>query len=640
MQEVHVFLPLMVVVGLALAVPIALSRFKRIQLPIVVGEILAGMVIGRSGLRVITEEDALLRLLSELGFVFLMFLAGTEVDLTALPLAGARRTQGPRESRGRWGPFTIGLLSFGITLGLSSVMGFTFWRLGMVRDPYMMALILSTTSLGVVVPVLKERGLSSGRLGQTILFAALIADFATMGLITIRVAMLSHGVAGKVLFFGVLIGAVFLVSHFGIVMNRIKAVQEVLEQLSHATAQIKVRAAFAVMLMFVALSEALGTEVILGAFMAGAVIGMLGAPKDERLLHQLEGIGYGFFIPIFFIMVGVNFNMPALFASRDALLILPLLLGVAVIVKMASAVLFRLAFSWRETVAAGILLSARLSLIIAAVAIGSRLGLISEIINSAIVLVAVVTVTAAPALFLRLMPGRPPAAGRPIIVAGAGQLGLQVAEQLRRHRERVVVVDSDPSRIERAGRLGFEAVTAHADSYDLALAPHLDQAQALVCTHTDTARALPICQFARTHYGVEKTIAYVTNPADAHLFQKLGVITMSPGLDRAAILTLLTRNPGFYALLSGADGDQEVMEVVVSNVDLVGRALRRIKLPGDVLILALRRSGDSLIPHGDTRLEKDDLLTLGGTFEAVLAAQQMFEQPDRKSALRRGYAPE
>ncbi len=265
-------------------------------------------------------------------------------------------------------------------------------------------MILSTTALGVVVPILKEARLSQTIFGQTILLATVIADFTTMFLISVLVAVISRGLTAEILLVFLLFVAFFLAARFGTFLSRIESVQRVIEELSHATAQIKVRAAFSTLLIFVVLAERLGIEIIVGAFLAGAIVALLRTPEDRALSSQLEAIGFGFFIPIFFIMVGVDFDLPALLSSNDALLSVPLLLLAAVAVKVIPALVFRLNHSWREALAAGILLCPRLSLIIAAAAIGEKLGVIDASVNAGIVLVAIVTVTASPLAFFRALP--------------------------------------------------------------------------------------------------------------------------------------------------------------------------------------------------------------------------------------------
>ncbi len=625
MEAHRSFNSLLIVVFLAFIVPLALLRFRRLRLPIVVGEILAGIVIGGSGFKLVNPDDPLLQLLSEFGFVFLMFLSGMEIDFSSLSLTrapGAGAGQVPKARQ--WGPVPLGALSFAITLVLAIGVGLAFTAMGLVSNPWMMALILSTTSLGVVVPVLKETGLNVGRFGQTLLVAALIADFATMLLITVVVGMLSRGLTLDILLIGGLFVAFFLLLRFGLILNGLKSVRRVLEELSHATAQIKMRAALTLMLALVVLSNTLGTEVILGAFLAGAIVSLLRTQADLALTHKLDAMGFGFLIPIFFIKVGIDFDLSALLASPKGMLLVPLLLGAAIVVKLAAAQVFRLSFSQREALAAGVLLSARLSLIIAASAIGVRLGVINAEVNAAIILVAILTVAGAPLIFVRLAPGPEQPEQKIVIVVGAGELGLQVAQELVAHHEPVVMIDPDPARVARACQQKLTAVVGDVERPDAALTPYLDKGRVLVCTYADAELSYRICQQARTTYGIPHVVAQINDPLDQRRFEQLGVTTMNAALNRAALLAMLARNPATYELLTRTDDDKEVFEVIIGGGGLAGRTLRQLTLPGDVLVLALRRNGDLLVPHGDTRLELDDRLTLAGSVADVVTAQRMF----------------
>ncbi len=630
------FAPLLIVIALAFIVPLLLVRFKRLRLPIVVGEILAGIVIGRSGFGWVTHEEPLLTLLAEFGFVFLMFLAGTEIDFANLNVErtgnlsnrGARTEPSSAGAQGlrRLGPFSIGLLSFLLTLALSTVVGLVLVRLGLVRNPWMMALIMSTTSLGVVMPVLKEQGLSRGRFGQTILIAALIADFATMLLITIVVATVSHGLRLDILLISVLFVVFFILYRLGI-MDSVQAVRRRLDDLSHATSRLKIRGAFTVMLLFVVLADTLGGEIILGAFIAGAMLSLISTREDMEAMHQLEAVGFGFFIPIFFIMVGANFNLGVLIGSPRALLLLPFLVLAAFLVKMLPALLFRLQFTWRETFSAGFLLSSRLSLIVAASAIGLQLGIISESINAMIILVAIVTVTAAPLIFNRIVPRAPAAALHPIVVFGADRIGIQVAEQLLGHHEHVLIVDADPNQVARARQrtsAGIDVMQAGIDDDDRALGERLDQAPAVVVTSADTDLNLHICRAARTRYGVNHIVTLVTDSSRLAEFENINVTVFNPALDQAALLSLLARNPDIYELLTRTDDNKEVGEFVVYEPSFDDKALREIDLPGDVLILSIRRSGEFIVPRGHTQLEQGDHLTLVGGFEHLQEARKLF----------------
>lgn len=626
MEETRSFAPLLIVVVLAFIVPLVLSRLSRVSIPVVVGEILAGLLVGRSATGWVTPHDPILVMLAEFGFVFLMFLSGMEIDFRSLRNYGAN---GRKEETSSWGSGSLGILTFGLTLLLASAAGFGLTKLGLTQNPWITALILSTTSLGVVVPVLKEKGLSTQPLGQSIIIAAVIADFATMLLITVVVAMISHGLTSRILLVGLLFVAFGFVHRFGSLVNKFTPLRRTIEELSHATTQIKVRAAFAVMLIFVALSEALGTEIILGAFLAGAIISLLRTPYDDELIHQLEAIGFGFFIPIFFIMVGVELDLPLLFGSEGALWLVPLFLLAAILVKLLPALIFILRFSLKEAIAAGVLLSARLSLIIAAAAIGARLGIIGESTRAAIVLVAIVTVTLAPLVFVRLLPGRGSTRIRPILVVGAEELGLQVAEQLRAHHEPVVMLDFDAKRGARALQRGFEAVTADLNRHDDDLNRLFESARALVCTFEDSNLAYHVCRLAKDDYNLEHVVTHVNEPKELSRFEDLGVTTTNASRDRARLLALLTRNPALFALLSRTDDDKEVCEVIILNSHHVGKRLRELELPGDVLALAVRRGDELLVPHGNTRLSLHDHLTLVGSVDDIEIAQEMFSASGR-----------
>ncbi|MHB1003883.1 MAG: monovalent cation:proton antiporter family protein [Thermoleophilia bacterium] len=618
MEESYSYAPLLVVIGLAFIVPLLLLRFRRLGLPIVVGEIIAGIVIGRSGFDLVKGHDPVLELLSQLGFVFLMFLAGMEIDLSGLRIAGFFH---PR--KGQWSPLQLGALSFLLTIIIAAVLSLGLARLGGGQNIWMMTLILSTTSLGVVLPVLKESGLSSSLFGQVILTTAMIADFATMLLITVLVAVVSGGASFEILLIGLLFVAFFIIYRtLALFFKDIPGFRRAIEELSHASAQIKVRAAFAMMLVFVALSQALGTELILGAFLAGLIMSLLSTPDDAGLSGKLEAIGYGFFIPIFFIMVGVSFNFAALTGSARSLLLVPLFLAAAVAVKMLPALVLRLQFTWRECLAAGALLSARLSLIIAASAIGLRLGIISESVNAAIILVAAVTVTVAPVVFSRLAPRRS-AVVAPIVIASAGELALQVAARLKAHGEALLLVDPDDDRVRHARSHGYDAEQARLDQGGAETGGYLERAHAVICTSTDTDYNYRISRLARQDYGVEHVVVQVNDERDRDRFQELGVMILNPALDRVAMFALVSRNPDLYQLITRTDDDKEVIEATVRNTRFTNQPLSRLRLPGDMLVLALRRRNELLVPQGDTRLSLGDRLTLVGSVESVDEARRL-----------------
>ncbi len=616
------FYSLLLVISLAFLVPIILTRFKKLTLPIVVGEIIAGMIVGRSGFGWVGHEDEILTLLSEFGFVFLMFLSGMEIDFSSLGLESLGKKRAKDQPMN---PLVISGINFGLTLLLSIGFGFILQQMGLVNNPWMIALILSTTSLGVVVPVLKEQGLSQGRYGQTLLISSLIADFMTMLLITVLVAALSHGLTFDILLIGLLFVAFFLFWYFGEqLFNEKGAIRRVMDEISQATAQIKVRAAFTMMLLFVALAEMLGTEVILGAFMGGAIISLLSTHEDEELLHRLDAMGYGFFIPIFFIMVGVDFNLSSLLSSTRALLLLPLLLIAAAAVKFLPALVYRINYDWKKVFGAGAILSARLSLIIAASAIGLRLGVISEPINAAIILIAIITVIFAPFIFNRLLPVEEMAQRAPIVIVGSGEVGTQVAELIIAHNDPVVLIEHSKNRVERGRNRGFDVIHARCDQYDPKSEEYLNDAERLVCVYSDVERNYKVCERARHTYGIDHVISRVAAPGDIHRFEKIGVTAINAATDQAMFLGLLVRNPSLYELLTRTDSDREVCEITVRKREFLNVPLRNIDLPSDMVIMAVRKEGELVVPRGDTRLDAGDQLTVLGPDDCIENARRLF----------------
>ncbi len=397
------FESLMLVLLASFLVPIIISRWKRVQMPIVVGEIIAGIILGPSLLGIIDGQGEVFEFLRQFGLAYLMFIAGMEIDFTMI--GRITKSAGEAHVKKTSHPLFLASISFTITLILSVVISHELANRGLVENEWMLALILSTTSLGVVLPVLKERQLSDTLFGQTVLMSALLADFVTMLLISLLATYLEGGINWEMLLVFFLFVVVAILYRTGTFIRRSGRIGKLIEELSSSgTAQIKLRTSLALLVSFIVLAEMLNSEMILGAFMAGIVVSLLSETEDSKLEKDLSEFGFSFFIPIFFILVGVGFDIGELTSSEEALWLVPILLVGAIIVKFIPVLTFRLTYSWKETFAAGSLLSARLSLIIAASLIALELEIITAAVNSAIILVAIITVTIAPLLFTHLMP--------------------------------------------------------------------------------------------------------------------------------------------------------------------------------------------------------------------------------------------
>ena len=593
------FLPLLLLLFLAFLVPPLLSRFR--WLPVVVGEIVVGMIVGRSGFDFV-RPDATLEFLAEIGLAILMFLSGLEIDFT---LISSRRG-----GRRRPGPLFLAGLSFVLTVVLAGAFSRELVSRGLTNDALMVGLILSTTSLGVVLPVLKERGLSAGLFGQTVLLAALMADFVTMLLITVYVTLKARGLTLDILLVGLLFVAALVVLRVGRAVFAKSMVDLGFDEVIPVSSKTRLHASIALLLAFVILAGLLGAEMILGAFLAGAVLSLLSGPRQRQLRESLDAIGFGFFIPVFFLMVGIRFDLPALLRSRRTWILAPVLLLAAYLIKALPALLFKLRFSWKESFAGGILLSSRLSLIIAASGIGLRLGVIDEPTNAAFILIAAVTATVSPVLFNSLMPEEKAPSGSAIGVLGVNDFSLQAARELAIQKESVLFIEAAPALAEAARTAGFPVLAPSSPSSGLG-AVNLPPLKSLLVLATDDDRNAEFCREARM-LDIPHVVVLINDPARLSEFAAMGVQTFAPALYRAPLVALMARHPDLFSLMTSGRAGHQVGEILVLNQAIGGKSLKELKFGSDILVLSIRRGHETLIPHGETRLLEGDWVTVYG----------------------------
>ena len=359
------FTDLLIVVAVAFAAPFVLGLFPMVRLPSVVLEIVAGIIVGPSVLGIV-EVDQAIEVIALIGLGFVLFLAGLEIEFEKLRGQVLRLTA----------------LGFALSFGIAVVVGFGLSAAGLVETPLLVAIILCATSLGVIIPVLKDAGEISTPFGQLIVSAASIADFGAIILLTL-----------------------FFSGEGGVGSMRIRSD---LLRLPDTTAQIRVRAAIVLFVGFAAVAEELGLEVILGAFIAGAIISLL--DRDEVMTHpefrrKLEAIGFGFFIPVFFVTSGVRFDLDALVAKASNLAMVPIFLVALLVVRGVPALMYRPLLDGRRTLVAGVLQATSLPFIVAASAIGIELGLLDAAESAALIGAGLLSVLVFPLLGLTLLRG-------------------------------------------------------------------------------------------------------------------------------------------------------------------------------------------------------------------------------------------
>jgi Kef-type K+ transport system membrane component KefB len=382
------FTGLLLVATVAFLAPFLLGLFPKLRLPSVVFEIVAGIVIGPSVFGWV-EVDQIIEVLALIGLAYLLFLAGLEIDFGQL--------------RGRL--LRLALLSWAISFGLAVTAGFGLELAGLVETPLLVAIILSATSLGVIIPVLADVGELNTKFGQLVLAAASIADFGAVILLSLFFSGES-GPGSTAVLLSVFVG-LLLVTYFVVrTAERSKRVEEDLLRLQDSSAQIRVRAAMVLMVAFVALAEGLGLEVILGSFAAGALLALL--DQDRRVTHpnfrtKLESIGFGFFIPIFFVTVGIRFDLQALLDDPSNLAMVPIFLAAMLAVRGLPALIYRGFLGGRRATVAGVLQATSLPFIVAATAIGMELGAVGSAEASALIAAGLLSVLIFPLAGLVLL---------------------------------------------------------------------------------------------------------------------------------------------------------------------------------------------------------------------------------------------
>jgi Kef-type K+ transport system membrane component KefB len=394
--DVPSFDGLLIVVAVAFAAPFLLGLFPRVRLPSVVLEIVAGIIIGPSVLAIV-EFDQTIEVISLIGLAFLLFLAGLEIEFPRL--------------RGRvlW----LTGAGFVVSFVIAIVVAVALKAAGLIETPLLVAIILCATSLGVLVPVLKDAGEISSKFGQLIVAAGTIADFGAVILLSVFFSG-EGGIGSTLLLLGalVLVGVAILPVVRG--AERSTVIRTDLLRLQDTTAQIRVRGAVVLLIGFAAIAEGLGLETILGAFMAGAILSLL--DRDEALTHpdfrrKLEAVGFGIFIPVFFVASGVLYDLDALLASASNVIMVPIFLAALVAVRGLPALLYRRVLDGRRTLIAGLLQATSLPFIVAATAVGQELDLITAAEGAALIGAGLLSVLLFPAIGLALLRSGSQAAG-------------------------------------------------------------------------------------------------------------------------------------------------------------------------------------------------------------------------------------
>lgn len=595
-----------IVVIAAFLTPLLLHRFKLNVIPVVIGEIIVGLIIGKSGFDLI-EKDMWLQTLSTLGFIFLMFLSGVEIDFSAF--SGNKKEATLPNGKKEPNRLKVAFIIFLGILIISVLLSYLFVFTGLMDDAFLLTLIISTISLGVVVPTLKDAHIMKTAIGQIILLIAVIADLVTMILLTVYVSM--TGGSGGNMWLLLILFAAGVVLYF--IARRFKQ-KSFFEKLSRGTTQIGTRAVFTLILVLVALSESVGAENILGAFLAGTLVSLL-APNPE-MIRQLDSFGYGFLIPIFFVMVGVDLDLWSLLSEKKLLLLIPLLMVAFLISKFIPVYLLKKWYDTKTVVSSAFLLTSTLSLVIAAAKIAERIGAITPEMSGTFILVAVITCIITPILFRKIFPKENLQERKlKVSLVGANQLTLPVTRELS---SKLYDATLYHTMLDKADKQIADSLFKVKEINDYEIETLEEKgifSSDIIVLMTGDEEINTKLGIEAKHRKVDRVIARIETPDLQEMVRNQDVEVFSTLLSTQALLRSLIESPSVMKILTNQE--TSLFEIKMLNNQFEGMTLRKFPFTGDVIFVRIFRGGESIIPHGDTELHLNDRLIVTGSKEYV-----------------------
>jgi Kef-type K+ transport system membrane component KefB len=378
---------LAVVAVAAFAAPLVVDRIRAVRVPVAVIEIILGILIGPDVLGW-AEVDDPVQVLALLGLAFVLFLAGFELDLHQV----------------RGGVLRAAVLGYVCVLAASLVFGVVLDRAGLVDSAALAAILLSATSLALVTPVLREADQLRTHLGQVIMACASVSEFAAVALLSLLFTKEATGTSVRVALAGAFLGLILVVGLVAARVSHTRGVRRLFERLHGGTYQIRVRGSMMIMALFVVLAQEVGLEAILGALVAGALLGVLdhGALREHAEFRaKLDAVGYGFLAPAFFIWSGMSIDLDALRDQPSRIALIGLFFVAFLVVHLVALPLYRRTVSGRGALVAGLLGStSSLPFVVTATTIGQAEGLITKATAAAMLVAGVLSALVFPVIAL------------------------------------------------------------------------------------------------------------------------------------------------------------------------------------------------------------------------------------------------
>ncbi|NRO49838.1 monovalent cation:proton antiporter family protein [Lactobacillus helveticus] len=598
-------LSLFLVVLLALVIPIFMARFQISNVPTAVAEIIVGIVMGSSGFNLITSTHDL-TFLSNLGVILLMFLSGMEIDFDLLQRKN--NPKGKSQAGKTVDPLKTAITAFIGIVVMAFVLAYILRLTGLFSEVMLAAIILMTVALGVVIATLKEKDILGRPIGQTILLTAVLGEVIPLLLLTIYASVNGGNAEQLWLIILLFAAAIFL-------LRRFKQPYLWFAKITKATTQLDIRLAFFLIFALVTVAERVGAENILGAFLAGMVMKLL--EPSEATKDKLTSIGYGFFIPIFFIMTGVGLNLRSLFAHPSSLMLLPVLVIFLFIAKAPVVLTYMRYFQKKNAFAGGFLTATTITIVLPTLQVARKLHAITSTQSDAFILAAVIVCILSPIVFnsnFVLLPEDK--IKEKVAIVGANAVTVPVAHDLHANWYSVKMFTDKKNQYK----------TYDSRVENLTFLPNLDEetlekdgvfdGDIVVAANRADEDNIKIARMAKEK-GINRVIARLSEVDSKTLteFNEKGIEVFNSTNVHAALMRAMIESPTVYRIMT--DTKNILYSVKVKNTHYTGRQLMDLEFIDQITVSRIKRGDKWLIPRGATVIEPGDILVFSGEFKVA-----------------------
>lgn len=598
---------LLIMLFAALITPMLMARFKITFLPTAVVEIILGIVLGPSLLGLVHTTE-ILKQLSDIGVIILLFLSGMEIDFdlfkkpqgTPSPLAQKNAVQ-----NSKWSPVILSCLAYSTIIVISLVLAGLFKWANLFSDFWLAAILFATISLGIVIATLKENELLSKVFGQTVLLIAVLGEVVPMLGLTFYASVFGSSSKSLWLLLLIIVAAIFLLHRFKFFFN-------FFEQINKSTTQLDIRLAFFLIVAMVTVASSVGAENILGAFIAGIILKLL--RPSESTKDKLDSIGYGFFIPIFFMMSGIGLNLRTLLSDPEALTLIPLFFLAYVIAKLAIYPILSLRFKSANAIAGTSLSTATITMVVAILQVAKNMHVINAHQSGAFLLAAILTCVFSPLIFSKAY--RPEAEDlkkQTVHFIGANIFTVPVAQQLTQGWYDIQMY-TDNEKNYRTYNSEIQIHLLENLNAEEMIKQGIFDTDILVVGHFRAQENYLLAKAAKA-YGVERVIVRfedrnILNKHEKELHD-LGIEIYNTPEVNIAMLRGLIETPSTMLLLN--DTTNTIFEVQVHNRKYTGLEIKNLPFIDKITISQIFRNHRLIRPVGTTQLELNDHLIFTGS---------------------------